>query len=154
MEPIAVGTQLLGLLDKLLEIAGKRKDPELSQQTVALIRLASQLQSENIALTNENLELRRKADRAEEWRAIREKLKFEDGAYWFVEDGRKDGPFCPTCADVDEKRVRLHSSPVKAKGTLYCHVHKDVTIYTREYEPPKLDVRSGGDSLYSKTRGF
>jgi hypothetical protein len=29
-----------------------------------------------------------------------------------------------------------------------------VTIYTKEYEPPKLDVRTGGDSLYSKTRGF
>lgn len=153
VDPISVGTQLLGVLDKLLEMAGKRKDPELSQQIVSLIRLASQLQSENITLQNENLELRKKVDRAEEWRAIKAKLKFEDGAYWLVGDEHKDGPFCPTCADVDEKCVPLHPSPVKAKGTLYCHIHKDVTIYTKEFEPPKLEVRAGG-GLASKMRDF
>lgn len=35
-------------------------------------------------------------------------LIFENQAYWSSKDGKKDGPFCSRCWDVDKRAVRMH----------------------------------------------
>ncbi len=35
-------------------------------------------------------------------------ITFDDNIYWKEIDGKKEGPFCPTCFDVNELSVRLH----------------------------------------------
>jgi len=34
-------------------------------------------------------------------------VKYEDPAYWAVEDGKRDGPFCQRCYDDGRKLIRL-----------------------------------------------
>ena len=48
----------------------------------------------------------------------RQTLQFRDNAYWVNrEEQPADGPYCPTCWDVDRRLVHLLTSP---DGTAYC----------------------------------
>lgn len=157
MEPLTAISQLVGIGKVIADYFKKHPDKELASPALTLLPLIAQLQSEYAQLEKENRELRAKTDTAARWRATRAKLKFEDSAYWLVEEGSKDGPFCPTCADADEKLVRLMPNPVKAKGVLTCNIHKDTPFYTSEYKHPGPALAIGSvEGTFSRRnlRGF
>jgi hypothetical protein len=135
MEPVTLVTQLLSLWKTIGDLASKRKDSELSREMLAVLPLFTQLQAEVLKLQNENAELRAEDSRSEEWRRIKGRLRFDGTVYWLEKDGQKDGPYCPTCADANERLVRLISSPTKVKGVLDCNVHK-TSFYGQEYRAP------------------
>ena len=53
-------------------------------------------------------------DKDDEIRDLKRKLQdksiitFDGNIYWKEIDGKKEGPFCPTCFDVNKLSVRLH----------------------------------------------
>ncbi len=51
--------------------------------------------------------------------SLKGKLVFEMPYYWLVDGQTKDGPFCATCNDKDNKQIRLISA--KAKGLWSCN---------------------------------
>ncbi|MCG3659927.1 hypothetical protein [Aliarcobacter butzleri] len=53
-------------------------------------------------------------DKDDEIKDLKKKLQdksvitFDGNIYWKEIDGKEEGPFCPTCFDVNELSVRLH----------------------------------------------
>jgi len=74
---------------------------ELYQKILDVQAKALEVVEENSKLREENKELKEKLK-------IKENLKNENNAYWIEADGKKDGPFCSCCWDVDKNLVRLH----------------------------------------------
>jgi len=68
-----------------------------------------ELQDALYALREENRALREENHRLREELETRTALTFDGYHYWATRDGRKDGPYCPTCQDRDQKRIRLQS---------------------------------------------
>jgi len=67
-----------------------------------------ELSAQNAALLQENLEIRREFAELKQKVQDREQMTAESNVYWrTANDGRRDGPFCPTCLDGSEKAVRL-----------------------------------------------
>lgn len=50
---------------------------------------------------------------------IKGKVTWEKPYYFLIEDGKKDGPYCPTCYDNHNKMIRLQD---EGNGCWRCHV--------------------------------
>ena len=59
--------------------------------------------------------------------AVKGKLQYEPPYYWLAEDENKDGPFCQSCYDKDNKFIRLYET-YDNKGVWNCKVCKNTYI--------------------------
>lgn len=82
-----------------LTIANELKNLELKE---AILNLKEQM----LALREENLALKEQLQEKQKYN-----MQFKNNTYWNIkEDGKKEGPYCPTCWDADGKAVRLLKS--------------------------------------------
>jgi len=60
-------------------------------------------------LLKENEALKEEVSKLEEKLKLKKSMIFENRAYWIKDENGniKDGPFCPTCWDSEELRMRL-----------------------------------------------
>lgn len=75
--------------------------------------------------------------------AIKGETVFERPFYYLVKDDKKDGPFCATCKDVDDKFVRLQTEQNDYWICLSCKRGFKGPKYVR---PPIPDSDDGGSS--------
>jgi hypothetical protein len=93
----------MGIIDKIKEVAVlalKVKNMELYEKLVSL-------QSDILALQEENHELKDKVRQLKETSDLRDRVVWEQPFYWLNNDAAKDGPFCQKCWDSDQKLIRL-----------------------------------------------
>lgn len=100
----------IGLIFKGLktakEVSDKINNAELTNIIADLMMNSADLKMEMVNLKSENQELIQKLSEKEKYNMV-----FENGIYWDVKsDGKKDGPFCPTCWENKTKRISLHST--------------------------------------------
>ncbi len=86
----------------LAELIKKAGDVELYRRIV-------ELEGEVIELTHENRSIKEELRQRGEQGEIQRSLEHDGEKYWRNHDGKKDGPFCATCWDVDSKLVRMRS---------------------------------------------
>jgi hypothetical protein len=60
-----------------------------------------------------------------------ESLVFEETVYWKLEDGQREGPYCPVC--FDERQKTIHLNPGATKGTYGCGICRN-SFRTAEHE--------------------
>lgn len=85
-----------------------------------LYRRISKLEAENLGLLQENRRLRDEVKALREQSTIAPSLTFDGHSYWQTKEGRRDGPFCQVCWDVDRKLVL--KAAAATKGTYFCAV--------------------------------
>lgn len=86
-----------------------------------LYKKLSELQTAVFTLEEENRSLKERLN-------IKANVVFEDGRYWLNTNGRKEGPFCNICWDIDAKLVRMTISKIMGVetdfGCDYCTRHR------------------------------
>jgi hypothetical protein len=75
--------------------------------------------------------LEKKYTECKEKLEIKENLVYENNAYWIDKEGKKDGPFCSRCWDVDKNLVRLRS--YGNQGYYMCSHCKDDAILVKPW---------------------
>lgn len=116
-------TAISAALSSLKTISGlvkERKDPELTQQIIELQTVILQLQQSLTQLHLENTELKDKNRLLQQSLDRKDELITESGLYWHLVADKKDGPFCPNCWDMDNKKVRLQPD---GPGAYWCTKH-------------------------------
>lgn len=83
-----------------------------------LYKKLGETQNAVFALEQENRNLKDELRAIREQQAIDDELQPADNAYWRIKDGKRDGPFCLRCWDVDRKLVRERAGATA--GTHYC----------------------------------
>jgi hypothetical protein len=91
----------------LASFVSSTRDPDLTNLTIGLIRRFLRLQNTVDLLAIRNYEFQKEIERLKERLTLEETLVFEKGVYYSETSGRKDGPFCSRCWDVDHVLVRL-----------------------------------------------
>ena len=97
------------------DIADQFKNVELNQAILDLKGKILDLQEEIIDLRTQNQDLQNKL-------STKYSISYENGLYWNIKDGVKEGPFCTACHDQNQKLVRLkktrngHSCPICKNG--------------------------------------
>lgn len=71
---------------------------------------------------------------------IKEKVIWEKPYYFLIENSLKDGPYCPTCYDNQNKMIRLQD---KGNGCWSCHVC-NCWLQDSTYRPIDLSSSSDG----------
>ena len=94
---------------KILQEAGKIEQyQQILETQQELLEMQKKIQS----LEKENTELKEKLK-------IKENLTYENNTYWTNNEGKKDGPFCSRCWDVEKNLVRMHLCGNPAYYTFY-----------------------------------
>ena len=100
----------MGIIDttkELAKLAQQIGNIEVYNQVIALQGQVMELMSDNMQVKDDlrlaQEELRRLRDNSE----LSKNLTHDGERYSLIKDGRKDGPFCGTCWDVDSKLVRM-----------------------------------------------
>lgn len=70
-------------------------------------------------LVEQNRELVEKVHALEDQLKNKEQLEYDGERYWMNKDGKKEGPFCGVCWDVDNKLVRMRSYQHPNRGLCY-----------------------------------
>lgn len=92
-----------------------------------------QTQQQILEVQDENRALKEELSRLKEGKALEANVAFHDGAYWNKrEDGKEDGPFCPSCWGLEKKLVLPSVSEVHNNmASLYCiHHGKDPRYFS------------------------
>jgi hypothetical protein len=84
-----------------------------------------ELRQAALDLQEQNLNLRDQLRAVQDQLTLRA-LTFRHGVYWDGDDDRN--PFCPRCADADQKRVRLHSYDSMGLHDLICRNCKNTFL--------------------------
>jgi hypothetical protein len=86
---------------------------------IELMNKLMDVQMEMVRLTEENRDLRTHIRELEEQRTIEGQLTFRNNQCWRRQpNGAEEGPFCPTCWDVDKRLVHLAEGATR--GNFYC----------------------------------
>jgi hypothetical protein len=91
---------IIDTVKEVAKVARQINNIELSRQIVLL-------QTEVLELHDENHRLRREVAALTERMQLRERLVFERNFYWIVDDGERDGPYCPRCYDKEREPRRM-----------------------------------------------
>lgn len=86
----------MGILDTVKDVVTLMQKVD----NIELIRRMLELQTQVVALNEENLALKERL-------TTQEQLSFRDNFYWRGDDG----PFCSSCWDDKAKLVRIHKTP-------------------------------------------
>lgn len=102
-DPLSILTAAIETLKKLREVSQRIKHAETKNLIADLGISLADLKLEVAQLKEENVLLKQEVAKAAEQRDFRANLELNDGVYFFVEPvpGRPEGPYCPTCFDVD-----------------------------------------------------
>lgn len=120
---------------EIIELIKKGSTLEAQEKIMELREAAMELQEENLMLRTRVKEL-------EEQISHKEQVQWEKPYYWMVSGDKKDGPFCQTCYDSNQKLVRLQDL---RGGKWYCHTCKS-KFFDPSYQPPQIRVnRSRGE---------
>ena len=95
----------MGIADGIKSIAKlvkKYNDLELMKRIV-------DLETELLAIIEENNDIKRENTELKEAKAISESFVFEDNTYFRIEGGTRTGPYCSGCWDDKSKLVRLRT---------------------------------------------
>ena len=107
VDPIAAISGAIDIAKKLREVSKKINDADTMNLIADLNLALADVKIEVAELKEDNLQLQQQLRKAQEQPDFRSNLELKDGVYFFKEpvDGRPDGPYCPTCFDVDERLV-------------------------------------------------
>jgi hypothetical protein len=83
-----------------------------------LYKKLGETQNAVFALEEENRNLKDELREIKAQKEIDDELQPDDNAYWRIKGGKRDGPFCMRCWDVDRKLVRERAGATA--GTHYC----------------------------------
>lgn len=87
----------------IVELIKKGATVEAQEKIMELRETALELQEENVNLKSQVNELQQALK-------LKEQLRWSGSVYWLeAEAGKKEGPYCPRCYDVDGKLVRLQN---------------------------------------------
>jgi len=93
-----------------------------------LYKKLAELQNSVFGLQEENRELKDQLGRLTDQLSTQQSLKHDGERYWSEKDGKRDGPFCSVCWDVDKKLVRMRGyrtvSGVRDYVCDYCGRHR------------------------------
>ncbi|ADG92408.1 conserved hypothetical protein [Arcobacter nitrofigilis DSM 7299] len=105
----------LSSLKTSMDIAKALKNSTVSlseaEQKLKVAELISSLADLKTELADVKINL---IDKDDEIKKLKEELKdkdiriFDGDVYWKEVNGNKEGPYCPTCLDVEKLSVRLH----------------------------------------------
>ena len=125
---------ILGAISKAIEITNRinSSDNPMGKAEVKLqfANLISELADAKVEITNIQQQLLEKDEQIRnlnEQIAVKGKLQYEPPYYWLAEDENKDGPFCQSCYDKDNKFIRLYET-YDNKGVWNCKVCKNTYI--------------------------
>ena len=74
-----------------------------------LYKKLTELQTRTMEVEEENRALKDQIAQLTNELATKESLKHDGERYWSEKDGRRDGPFCGVCWDIDKKQVRMRT---------------------------------------------
>jgi len=93
-----------------------------------LYKKLAELQTSFLDLQEENRALKEQLAQRTEHHAIQQTLKHDGERYWTEKDGKREGPFCHVCWDIDKKLVRMRTYQqrlgVTAYACDYCGRHR------------------------------
>jgi hypothetical protein len=89
-------------------------------------------QQQIIEVLDENRRLKEQLAELQSARNLADAVSFHDGAYWRKrEDSKEDGPFCPSCWELNSKLVQPEVSSSDGRMvSLYCTHHKETRYFT------------------------
>jgi|SRR6267154_711510 len=93
----------MGIIDNfkdVFKVADTLNNLELYKKLTELQTRTMEVEEENRALKDQIAQLTAEL-------ATKASLKHDGEQYWTEKDGRRDGPFCAVCWDVDKKLVRM-----------------------------------------------
>jgi hypothetical protein len=118
MSPIDAAKAVVAGVQQLAAVKKALDENKFNQQIVELERVAIELQRQVNALVRERDEL------AERLTTKVNPPVFKDGMYYFGPDAA-EGPYCPTCWDVQSLKVRLvRCKSVASLGGVEMECHK------------------------------
>ena len=123
----------MGILDVLKTAATVAKGSgklELQGEILGVYEKLLEQQKKISDLESENKELKEKLK-------ITGSLKYENNAYWAVQDDKKDGPFCSCCWDNDKKTIRMQPCGNPAYFSCPKCKNQSVKIYSERDNPPQ-----------------
>lgn len=89
--------------------------------TLELQEKVMELREEAMTLQEENIQLRTKVQSLEAQLRLRHEPESDGEVYWVTkEDGKRDGPFCQRCFDVNQKLVRLQPARDRTGYDWFC----------------------------------
>lgn len=82
-------------------------------------------QQQVLEIQEENRTLKQRLQESETAKVLETQVAFHDGAYWKKkEDGKEEGPFCPSCWDLNRKLVWPSVAEIYAASvSLFCTHH-------------------------------
>lgn len=105
----------MGILDELKraeELARHIDDLPLYDLIVKIESQAVDLEAQNVALKRQNAELNSRLASLERTREINQSFVVDRDVGWLsTPDGKRDGPFCPSCRDTLDRPLRLVPLP-------------------------------------------
>lgn len=114
----------MGIVDNFKDILKVAE----SVNNLELYKKLSELQTRVMEVEEENRRLKEQVRQLNEQRSIGENLQHDGERYWLDRDGKRDGPFCPTCWDVDAMLVRMRTWESESRNIHYicdfCNSHR------------------------------
>lgn len=118
---------------EIMDLVKKGLTLEVQEKVVQLRESALELQAENLTLKARIREL-------EEAFQLKASVVWEKPYYFRqLDNGSKDGPFCPCCYDKDQKLTRLQST---RPGRWHCLLCK-TQVFDSSYQPPSAQIAHG-----------
>ncbi len=117
-EPLSAAAAIFKTIKEGANAIREAKNLELYERMLAVYGDVMELVEKNRELVEENHGLRDELRVQQEQQNIASELTPADNAYWRTKDGRRDGPYCMRCWDVDRKLVRERAGATA--GTHYC----------------------------------
>src|SRR5229473_2258346 len=80
---------------------------EVYEKVLSLQGQIMELMSENMGLQDALRKAQAETQKLRDTSEVAQNLRFDDENYWLEREGKRDGPFCQVCWDIDSKLVRL-----------------------------------------------
>ena len=114
----------LTLFDRAFKIVKGSANMEAKETMLSLRESLLAVKEENLSLKQDNLTLKEELAGLKKSTYVENRVVFEYPNYYILaEDGTKDGPFCKSCKDKDDKLIRLTVS--KPNASWHCDVCKN-----------------------------
>lgn len=145
-----IGTAL-GVLSSMMGMATKVTEREFNQALIALQKELLEIQREAVALQQQNITLTNEVNELKKRQELGSTLQYDGYVYWSKGQDEYDGPFCSSCWDDRYKLIRLTHIPGNFSGKYRyeCHAHKGTVHVPRSivanYRNPRLIPEATND---------